>query len=105
MSKGEPHGRPNAVMLDVIILCGGQGTRLASVVTDVPKPLAPVSEKPFLDHLLAFLFQSGVVRSATLAVHHLADRIISYYSDHTAPFPLHIVKEDKPLGTGGAIMN
>ena len=37
---------------DVIILAGGLGTRLASVVKDVPKPMAPVAEKPFLDHIL-----------------------------------------------------
>jgi NDP-sugar pyrophosphorylase family protein len=92
-------------MLDAIILCGGRGTRLASVIADVPKPLAPVSEKPFLDYLLAFLAHSGAVRSATLAVHHLADRIVSHYADHAAPLPLRIVKEDRPLGTGGAIMN
>jgi len=92
-------------MLDAIILCGGQGTRLASIVADVPKPLAPVSEKPFLDYLLAFLSHSGAVRSATLAVHHLADRIVSYYADHAAALPLRIVNEHKPLGTGGAIMN
>lgn len=92
-------------MLDAIILCGGQGTRLASVVPDVPKPLAPVSEKPFLDYLLALLARSGAVRSATLAVHHLAEQIVSYYAAHRAPFPLRIVKEARPLGTGGAIMN
>src|SRR5881394_2982075 len=98
-------GHPDAIMLDAIILCGGQGTRLASVVADVPKPLAPVSDKPFLDYLLVLLSRAGVVRSATLAVHHLADRIVSYYADHTAPLPLRIVREQMPLGTGGAIMN
>ena len=91
--------------LDAIVLCGGKGTRLLSVVADVPKPLAPVSEKPFLDYLLAFLDRSGAVRSATLAVHHLAERITAHYATHRAPFPLHVVRESKPLGTGGAIMN
>jgi NDP-sugar pyrophosphorylase family protein len=92
-------------MLDAIILCGGRGTRLASVIADVPKPLAPVSERPFLAYLLAYLARSGAVRSATLAVHHLGDRIASYYAGHAAPFPLRIVRETEPLGTGGAIMN
>lgn len=91
--------------LDAIILCGGQGTRLASVVADVPKPLAPVSDRPFLDYLLALLARSGAVRSATLAVHHLAERIRAHYAMHRAPLPLRIVQEEKPLGTGGAIMN
>jgi NDP-sugar pyrophosphorylase family protein len=92
-------------MLDAIILCGGQGTRLAPVISDVPKPLAPVLGRPFLDHLLAMLSGSGVVRSVTLAVHHMADQVIAYYADHAAPLPLRIVSEEIPLGTGGAIMN
>ena len=55
ISKGmRTRGEPAAKMLDAIILCGGRGTRLAGVVKDVPKPLAPVLGKPFLDHLLGF---------------------------------------------------
>jgi len=92
-------------MLDAMILCGGQGTRLASVVSDVPKPLAPVLGRPFLDHLLALLCESGVVRSVTLAVHYRADRIAAYYADHPPPLPLRMVRETTPLGTGGAVMN
>jgi D-glycero-alpha-D-manno-heptose 1-phosphate guanylyltransferase len=94
-----------AEMLDAIILCGGRGTRLASVISNVPKPLAPVLEQPFLDHLLALLVRSKVARSATLAIHHLADQIIAYYAGHAAPLPLRFVTEDRPLGTGGAMMN
>src|ERR1043165_1368622 len=94
-----------SIMLDAIILCGGRGSRLASIIADVPKPLAPVAEKPVLDYLLHLLAQSGGVRSATLAVHHLAERIVSYYAEHTAPLPLRFVREQTPLGTGGAIMN
>lgn len=92
-------------MLDAIVLCGGQGTRLASVISDVPKPLAPVLERPFLDYLLAFLSNSHVARSAILAAHHLAGRIKDHYATHPAPLPLRIVTEPRPLGTGGAIMN
>jgi D-glycero-alpha-D-manno-heptose 1-phosphate guanylyltransferase len=95
----------NTRMLDAVILCGGRGTRLASVINDVPKPLAPVLHRPFLDHLLAFLHKSNVARSATLAIHHLADQIIAYYADHPAPLPLQFVREARPLGTGGAVMN
>ena len=92
-------------MLDAIILCGGRGTRLASVVSDVPKALAPVLGEPFLDHLMALLARSGAVRSVVLAVHHLADRIAEHYAEHPAPLPIKIVPEPIPLGTGGAIMN
>jgi NDP-sugar pyrophosphorylase family protein len=91
--------------VDAIILCGGQGTRLAPAIGDIPKPLAPVLGRPFLDHLLAVLDNAGVARSATLAIHYLADRIEAYYDAHRAPLTLHLVREKSPLGTGGAIMN
>ena len=92
-------------MLDAIILCGGRGSRLSSVVSDVPKPLAPVLGRPFLDHLLSFIAQSGAVEGAVLAIHHLSDRIVSYYETHPAPLPLQFVREPKPLGTGGALFH
>ena len=51
-------------MIDAVVLAGGKGMRLASVVSEVPKPLAPVAGNPFLDHVLAFRAASGVVRRA-----------------------------------------
>lgn len=92
-------------MLDALILCGGRGTRLAGVLSDVPKPLAPVAGRPFLDYQLALLAASGMVRSATLAIHHLAHQFLDHYAAHQAPLPLRFVREETPLGTGGALLN
>ena len=47
---------------DIIILAGGKGTRLQSVVNDVPKPMAPIASKPFLWYLLHFLKRGGAKR-------------------------------------------
>ena len=64
--------------MDVIILAGGLGTRLASVVSDVPKPMAPVAGKPFLDHLLCKLPLNNV-NQIILAVGYKYEKIEEYY--------------------------
>ena len=92
-------------MLDAIILCGGRGTRLNSVLSDCPKPLAPVLGKPFLDYLISYLATSGMVRAVTLAIHHMSDRFIEHYATHVPPLPIRFVREPRPYGTGGALMN
>lgn len=85
-------------MMDAIILVGGQGTRLQSVVSDRPKPLAEVNGIPFLDFLLRQIepFTSQVI----LAAGYRADQIALQYSDRCL-----ISREEKALGTGGAIAN
>jgi D-glycero-alpha-D-manno-heptose 1-phosphate guanylyltransferase len=90
-------------MLDAIILAGGKGTRLASVVSDRPKPMAEVAGRPFLEWLLAELRSQGVQR-AVLSIGHLGNSIIEHFGDGAA-FGLEIVyaREEQPLGTGGAI--
>ena len=91
--------------LDAIVLAGGRGTRLQSVVRDVPKPLALVGGRPFLDYQLQLLASSGRVRQVVLAVGHLADRIIEHYTQHPPPLPVDFVVEHALLGTGGAARN
>lgn len=88
--------------VDVIILCGGQGTRLRSVITDRPKVMAPMGgERPFLDFLLEDLFSQGVKR-VILAVGHLREQIREYYKNDSR---IIISEEHEPLGTGGAVKN
>ena len=48
--------------MEAIILAGGLGTRLRSIVSDLPKPLAPIRDRPFLASLLAFWINQGVNR-------------------------------------------
>ncbi|MEQ8228926.1 MAG: nucleotidyltransferase family protein [Rhodospirillales bacterium] len=92
-------------MTDAVILAGGLGTRLRPAVSDVPKPLAPVNGRPFLDHQLAWLARGGVTR-AIITAHHLADQIIRFAKDRNGfPIPIEVVREQYPLGTGGAVKN
>lgn len=87
--------------LSAIILAGGFGTRLKSVVSEVPKPLAPISNLPFLFFLIKYLKQQGV-NKIYLSLHHMADQIINAFKDEAGVF-FNI--ELEPLGTGGAILH
>ena len=88
--------------MDVIILAGGRGTRLQSVVSNVPKPMAPVNKRPFLEILLDQLLKSNVSRFI-LSVGYMHDSIISHFGRSYGGVPILYSVEDSPLGTGGAI--
>lgn len=88
--------------MHAIILAGGFGTRLKSVIADVPKPLAPIAGRPFLAWLIDALVGDGV-DNITLSVHHDWEKIRDYFSAHSAPVPIHYAVEETPLGTGGAM--
>ena len=66
------------MLKEAIILAGGFGTRLREVVSDVPKPMAPVNGNPFLDYLLRYLKHYGIER-VVLSVGHLSEKIINHY--------------------------
>mgnify|MGYP001599546951 FL=1 len=87
---------------DVTILAGGLGTRLSSVVSDVPKPMAPVCGVPFLDHILKRLPLANIGR-LILAVGHKYEVISDYYGESYKDVPIVYSIEEKPLGTGGGI--
>lgn len=88
--------------MEAIILAGGFGTRLRTVVQDVPKPMAPVCGKPFLEYILKYLKKNGVKR-AILAVGYLHEVIEEYFKDSFDGIELVYSLEDYPLGTGGCI--
>ncbi|MFH1515241.1 MAG: sugar phosphate nucleotidyltransferase [bacterium] len=93
---------PKLAEIDVLILTGGQGTRLRSVVSDRPKPMADIQGQPFLEILLEYLLGQGLKRFI------LSTGFMSYYiEDHFAKRPHYgdiiISRETSPLGTAGAI--
>lgn len=86
-----------------IILAGGLGTRLRSVVISQPKVLAPVAGRPFLDYLLTYLSNQGVQR-VMLALGYLAEQVQSFVADGLRwNLEIDCAIEPSPLGTGGAI--
>lgn len=90
-------------MRPVVILAGGLGTRLRSVVKELPKPLAPVAGKPFLWWLLRSLESQGAT-DVYLSTGYKADLISNNFGDSFGRLRLTYVTEDEPLGTGGAIL-
>jgi D-glycero-alpha-D-manno-heptose 1-phosphate guanylyltransferase len=90
---------------DIIILAGGLGTRLRSVVHDTPKCLAPVAGKPFLHFLLQYLAKQNITKHVILSVGYLHNQIEDYIESvkQQYVFDFEFVLEDEPLGTGGGI--
>jgi len=85
-----------------IILAGGFGTRLQSVVNDLPKSMANIADKPFLHHLFNYIEKEGFSH-VILSLGYKSETVISWLADQKRPFEISYVIENTPLGTGGAI--
>ncbi|MFQ6343009.1 nucleotidyltransferase family protein [Campylobacter sp. VTCC 70190] len=88
--------------MQVIILCGGLGTRLKSVIKDIPKPMAPIRDKPFLEFIFEYLKKQGI-KEIILAVSYKYELIQEYFKDEFLGIKISYSIEKEPLGTGGAI--
>ncbi len=89
--------------MKAIVLCGGFGTRLSSIVSDRPKPLAPIAGKPFLEHVIKWLENYGY-NEIIFSLYHRANQIKDLVGDGKkyGINPTFVV-EPEPQGTGGAI--
>lgn len=87
---------------EAIILAGGLGTRLQSVVSDVPKCMAPVSGIPFIHFIITYLKKEGIER-LILSLGYKSEMVIEYTSKTFPGLQIEYVIEKNPLGTGGAI--
>ncbi|MCI8490143.1 MAG: HAD-IIIA family hydrolase [Lachnospiraceae bacterium] len=97
--------------MQIVIMAGGRGTRIARLNTEVPKPMIPIEGIPILERQLGVLRQQGYT-NITLAVGYLGDKIKKYFGDGHKVSPvmgqpfgvsLRYVEEDEPLGTAGAL--
>ncbi|MDY7579608.1 nucleotidyltransferase family protein [Herbaspirillum sp. RTI4] len=88
--------------MEAIVLAGGFGTRLRALVPDLPKPMAPVAGRPFLDILLASLARRGFTR-VILSLGFLSEKISGHFGASYQGMELVYEVEAQPLGTGGAI--
>jgi D-glycero-alpha-D-manno-heptose 1-phosphate guanylyltransferase len=89
-------------MVEAIVLAGGQGTRLRSVVMDVPKPMAEIAGRPFLWWLMTRLNRQGVGR-VILSLGYKSDVIQKYFGTKFEDIQIAYTVEKEPLGTGGAM--
>jgi len=89
---------------EAIVLAGGLGTRLRSVVADVPKPMAPIGDRPFLEHLLDYWIDQGIQRFS-LSVGYRHEAITGHFGNVYRGASLRYAIEQAPLGTGGALLH
>ncbi len=87
---------------EAIILAGGLGTRLRSVVSDLPKCMAPVAGKPFLHYVIDYLLTQGV-DTFIFSLGYKSEMIIAYINTEYPMLQVQYAIEKEPLGTGGAI--
>jgi len=94
-----PAQRPNLM----VIMAGGEGTRLRPHTENCPKPLLPVGGKPMLEHIIERARAEGFLRFV-LAIHYLGHMIEDYFGDGSRwQVQIDYLREESPLGTAGAI--
>jgi D,D-heptose 1,7-bisphosphate phosphatase len=90
-------------MKQAVILAGGKGTRLASVLNGLPKPLVDVCGKPLLLHQLELLCAHGFT-DAVVMVNHRADAIREWLVGVDLPISVRLIDDGEPRGTAGAVL-
>lgn len=89
--------------MKVVVIAGGQGTRIASVNSEIPKAMIPIDGKPILEYELELAKRYGFT-DFLFIIGYLGDRIADYFGDG-AKWGVNIdyFKEEQPLGTAGAL--
>lgn len=87
---------------DVIILCGGLGTRLQSVVQDRPKPMAEIHGRPFVSLIVDQYLRHGA-RRFIFSTGHRGEMIEEWFGRHRGSYDTMFIRDPTPLGTGGAL--
>ncbi len=92
-----------AGLVQAVIMAGGEGARLRPLTCDLPKPMAPVANRPIMHHIVRLLVRMGV-KEAYATLHYLADEVESYFGDGSdLGLQLEYAVEDAPLGTAGSV--
>ena len=90
-------------MTTAVVLAGGFGTRLQAVVADVPKPMAPINGRPFLEYQLDYWIAQGVSRFV-LAIGFMHEKIQAHFGSEYRGARIDYSVESTPLDTGGAVL-
>ena len=89
--------------MEAIVLAGGLGTRLRATVPDLPKPMAPVNGRPFLERLLDYWIGQGVER-IILSTGYRHEAIQGHFGKAHRRIPIRYAVEERPRGTGGGLL-
>jgi len=91
--------------MKAIIIAGGLGTRLRPLTYDIPKPIIPMANRPFVFHQIELLKKFGI-SDIILNLHYMSDNIKNILSEvQKMGVKVSFSLEDKPLGTAGAVKN
>lgn len=92
--------------LQAVVLVGGRGSRVRHLLGDLPKPLAPVCGRPFLEWLLRHLHNTLGIEEFVLAAGYRSEAFAAYFAQsRAAPFRTLCVAEPQPLGTAGGFLH
>lgn len=89
---------------EAIILAGGEGTRLKPVIHDLPKAMAPINGRPFMEYQLDYLNKWSIKR-VVISVGYQKEKIKQHFGESYKNIELLYAPEEEPLGTGGAVIN
>lgn len=98
----EQIGKKRKLNVPVIIMAGGQGTRLYPYTKILPKPLIPIGEMPIAEHIINRFLKNGC-RDFYFVLNYKKNMIKAYFNDMTKDYNLNYIDEDQPLGTGGGL--
>jgi mannose-1-phosphate guanylyltransferase/phosphomannomutase len=90
--------------MQAIVLAGGMGTRLRPLTYTRPKPIIPVANRPAIDYIVGGAVRAGI-SEVIIATNYMAEILQAYCATNPFPIPVRCVREDRPLGTAGAVKN
>ncbi len=91
------------MMRNAVILAAGKGTRMGSLVSEVPKPMLPVNGRPFLDYVLNETGKAGI-RRVMIVVGYRKEKIMERYGNWWNGIEIEYAVQEELLGTGHALM-
>lgn len=90
--------------MKAMVLAAGKGTRLFPLTGEAPKPLAPVVDRPIIQHIFELLAESGI-KEVYVNIYHLADALLEAYGERSRVngMEVHLSREEELMGTAGGV--
>lgn len=99
---GNSFKKRKSIDIPVVIMAGGEGTRLSPLTNILPKSLMPIGEKPIIELIIEKFTESGC-KDFYLSVNHKANILKAYFNDRKDDYTIRYIQEDRPLGTIGSL--